>query len=139
MVIAKIVLYLSLFIHYGHAISKSDLTNLKAELKKEIFEDERLKRLYTRAEHQQSLLDELLTKIDQLSSNLEQHRDELKKVSSDNVAVIKKLAEHKPLLEEYKSELDRQKSENELRQEAFENRLSHTPLVSDSEWQKTWA
>ena len=34
------------------------------------------------------------------------------------------MAEQKPLLEEYKSELDRQKSENELRQEAFENRLA---------------
>ena len=68
MVIAIIVLYLSLFIHYGHAISKTDLTNLKAALKKEIFEDERLNKLETRAEQQQNLLDEHKTKIDQLSS-----------------------------------------------------------------------
>ena len=47
--IAKIVFYLSLFVQYGQgqAISASELSNLKAELKKEIFEDEKMTKLGT--------------------------------------------------------------------------------------------
>ena len=55
--------------------------------------------------------------------NIEQHQDELQRLSSENVALGKKLVEQKSLLDEHKSELVRQKSENELQQEAFENRL----------------
>merc|ERR1712172_203476 len=74
-------------------------------------------------EKQQNLLDEQKTKIDQLSSNSEQHQGELQRLSLENVEEIKKLAEQKSLLDEHKSELDRLKSENKLQQEKIENSL----------------
>ena len=72
---------------------------------------------------QQNLVDEHKTKIDQLLSDSEQHQDELQRLSVENVAEVKELAEQKSLLDEHKSELDRFTSESEQWQEGIETRL----------------
>lgn len=62
-VIANIVLHLSFLVQYGQAISATDLGNLKAELKKEIFEDEKMKKLGTQITENIMATDEIVTAL----------------------------------------------------------------------------
>ena len=61
--ITNIVLCLSVFVQYGQAISATDWQNVKAELKREIFEDERMKRLDTQLSDNILTTDELVTAL----------------------------------------------------------------------------
>jgi len=99
------------------------ISNVDEECKQELAEQKTTiqEQITTLDEKQQNSLDEQKTKIDQLSTNSEQHQGELQRLSLENVAEVKKLAEQKSILDEHKSELDRHKSENELQHEAIKN------------------
>ena len=87
------------------------ISNVDEECKQELEEQKTtIEQITTQDEKQQNLLNEQKTKIDQLSSNSEQHQGELQRLSLENVAEVKKLAEQKSLLDEHKSELDQLKS-----------------------------